>query len=344
MNAPVGLGVKIPMMLVSFALSFFMWIGIQLNQPSGYIQVDMPIGALGVEKLQDRYVLPDLGTVSVRIDGPQDQLPDQNDKKAVDQVLRQCRAAVFVDFSQGVYVGLHSYQLNLEYLHNQPFTLSLGHATVMADIEPLSKDVPMTISVDVAGQLPKELENMRFTTATTDPKSVTLSGPTPDVAQVKRVRVLLDLGSITDPKKVFGTPELLDEDDHPLPQTVQNAISVDPNAVQVLPALVPAAQTQTVRVQPVIIGHPAAGFQQGNSSVEPNQVVVQGPPDVLAQLQAIDTAPVNLNGVRSSATYEEPLQLPPGVTALGTKTVRIKVTIIPTGQKAVPNSSAVGPP
>src|SRR5690349_16878115 len=98
MSEPLGFAAKFPTMVTAVTLSFLLWIGLKYNQPPGSIPTDIPVTMLNFEQYQSRYAFPaDLGTVALRIDGPQDRLRD--DQATLDRILRENRVSVYVDFN-----------------------------------------------------------------------------------------------------------------------------------------------------------------------------------------------------------------------------------------------------
>ncbi|HEY8170294.1 MAG TPA: CdaR family protein [Candidatus Limnocylindria bacterium] len=91
-------------------------------------------------------------------------------------------------------------------------------------------------------------------------------------------------------------------------------VEIDPETVSVQVA-VRAIETQTtVAVRPnVEPGTPAPGFALEVLQVEPSTVTIVGLPEVLAEIDSIQTAPISIDGVSSDQTFEVELELPDGV-------------------------------
>lgn len=317
MTEPVGLVTKLSMMLVSLVLSFALWIYVQYIQPEGSQVQDVPIAALNTEPNESRYAFPDdLGNAAVRIDGPQDQL--KNDA-AVMKVLRDNRVFVWIDF-KNAQPGTRSYQVNIVSRHDSPFNFSLLKKTLTVTIEPkLTRRLP--VSIDATGEIPREL-NLSYDGASADPNVVTIDGPAPAVRRVKRVRAFLDLASVGQGGTTEVSLDTLDENDQPV-----SDVTVHPQAATIRPKVAPAAQSTTVFVEPLFQGHPAIGYAMTDYSVEPTQIAVQGPPELLANLRKVSTDPINLEGLRTTTTFDTTLQIPAGTKGYSTKTAKVIVTV-----------------
>ena len=66
----------------------------------------------------------------------------------------------------------------------------------------------------------------------------------------------------------------------------------------------------TVPVEAVIQGSPAAGFTRGRISVEPSKVDVLGPEETVRLLRAAATAPVSIAGAKESVTQTVTIEIP----------------------------------
>jgi len=332
MTEPVGLVTKLSMMLVSLLLSFGLWMYVQYTQPEGWGTKDVPIAAVNTESESSRYVFPDLGYAAVRVDGPQDQLKDE---ASINKVLKDNRVTAWIDFT-GAQPGVHNYPIRLSWLHDSAFTFSLIKNIMAVDIEPrLMRRLP--VSIDATGEIPREL-NLSYDGASADPNVVLIDGPTTAVRRVKRVRAFLDLGTVGEGGTTEVSLDTLDENDQPV-----TGVTVSPQAVTIKPKVAPAAQSTTVFVEPIFQGHPAIGYAMTDYSVEPTEIALQGPPELLANLRRVSTKPISLDGLRSTTTFEEALQVPPGTKSYSTQSVKVIVTVEPSKSSPVANPSVAGP-
>jgi len=73
----------------------------------------------------------------------------------------------------------------------------------------------------------------------------------------------------------------------------------------------------TLRVVPVVLGTPAAGYGVTAVRVEPNVVVVRGHRSTIGRREGIETAPVDVAGRRTRVTEIVGLALPDAASVLG---------------------------
>lgn len=109
-----------------------------------------------------------------------------------------------------------------------------------------------------------------------------------------------------------------------------------PSGVQVLRVWPPflrlnlaSAAVKAVRVVPQIRGTPAPNHALGEVAVEPQIVEVKGPRTTIEEQTTVETAPVDVNGIRQSITRSVGLVLPDSVSTITQRTVQVTVEIRP---------------
>ncbi len=109
-------------------------------------------------------------------------------------------------------------------------------------------------------------------------------------------------------------------------------VELDPETVSVQVAVREIETQTTVAVRPNIQpGTPAPGFALESLSVDPPTVTITGLPEDLAEIGSILTAPISIEGLSASQTFEVALDLPDGI-ALGDgepETVVVDATVVP---------------
>jgi YbbR domain-containing protein len=82
-----------------------------------------------------------------------------------------------------------------------------------------------------------------------------------------------------------------------------------------------------VKIQPVVVGEPAAGYALERIQVVPPVVTLSGPGVVIAEMAAVDTAPIDLSGLAGSSDVPCELDLPRSITSedAGPFTARVEV-------------------
>jgi YbbR domain-containing protein len=155
-------------------------------------------------------------------------------------------------------------------------------------------------------------------------ESVTVSGPESSVVLVAaaeaRVRIqpsgidvnqAVDLVAVDARGDVVPTVELL------------------PGSVRVTIQIGSQLSTRALPVNPVVAGSPGAGVMVTGITAAPQLVTVEAESAVLATLVKIDTQPVSIAGSTADVVADVPLDLPPGVSALGVTTARVTVSLRP---------------
>jgi len=103
-----------------------------------------------------------------------------------------------------------------------------------------------------------------------------------------------------------------------------SVVRVSPNWVRVAVA---SATTRALRVVPRLRGSPHPDVQLGRVMVEPATVQVKGPRTTIEERATVDTAPVDVTGLRQSVTRTVGLLLPDSVYPTTQRTVQVTVEI-----------------
>jgi YbbR domain-containing protein len=93
-------------------------------------------------------------------------------------------------------------------------------------------------------------------------------------------------------------------------------VAFDPRAIHVQVTVGSQIRAETVPVNPVVVGSPAAGYVITSVTVTPPVVVVRGQADALARLKGMaNTKAVSVSGATSDVAVNVNLDLPDGVTS-----------------------------
>ncbi|MBC7342621.1 MAG: hypothetical protein H5U02_09285 [Clostridia bacterium] len=155
------------------------------------------------------------------------------------------------------------------------------------------------------------------------PSQVTVSGPEAVLSQVQRIVAEVDLSGRNQDFR----------GEVPLRAQSKNGQYLD-EWVEITPATasvwIPIVAEQPSRVLPVrvqVSGQVAPGYQVQRILVSPQTVVVFGPQNVLDQLLAINTEPIDISGAKRTITQEVKLQVPAQTNLPGTLQVMAVVEI-----------------
>lgn len=159
--------------------------------------------------------------------------------------------------------------------------------------------------------------------ATFRPQEVTVSGPESLVALVAAVLATVRFGD---------APVDLAQDVRPIPVDAAGrpveGVQVDPVAVQ---ASVPVLSTATTRTVPVLWqlrGAVATGYWISRVATDPVAVTISGERTVVAGVERIETAPVDVGGLTTGRAFDAALIFPEGVRVVGEVRASVTVTVV----------------
>lgn len=160
------------------------------------------------------------------------------------------------------------------------------------------------------------------------PKQVTVSGPESVVAQVNEVRAILDLNRTSQDIERVLTLLAVDTEG-----TEIKNVEITPKEVQASITVTQRGGYRNVVVKVVASGQGqvASGYRVTNISVFPPTITVFSyDPTLVDELPGyVDTAALDLTGVKEDQNLRLPLNLPPGVAVVGDQTVSVQVGVDP---------------
>ena len=160
-------------------------------------------------------------------------------------------------------------------------------------------------------------------------EEVQVRGPASIVNQVDRAQALVDIPASGIDVNVALDLTLVDVEGQPVgtgmvdaePETV--SVQIDVRAVET---------ETTVAIRPdVEAGTPAPGFALDALSVDPASVTIVGLPEVLAEVDAVLTEPISIDGASSDQSFDVGLVLPEGASLAEGEpsSVTVTATIVP---------------
>lgn len=224
--------------------------------------------------------------------------------------------------------------LNLSGLAPGTYTLEVK---VQPQIQPVKvvNQSPKTITVTLEELITQELpiNLVRFgdpevgfqaDDPTLSQNTVTVSGPASLVAQVKTVRVSLNLNQATDNINRKVPIQVLDADENPV-----EGLTVTPGEVVVTQPISQRGGYRNVVVKVSSTGQVASGYRLTNISVfPPNVTVFSANPSLVDQLPGyVETLPLDLTGVKDDLEMRLALNLPDGVEVVGDQALLVQVGV-----------------
>ena len=108
-----------------------------------------------------------------------------------------------------------------------------------------------------------------------------------------------------------------------------DGVTMNPPTVNAVVPIVQQEITQVYAVTAAVRGAPSDGFNVTSVSVQPPLVVVTGPIEQLQSLTAVTTDEVDIDGATSDVVRAANLQLPAGLTVVGSHSVTVHVAVSP---------------
>lgn len=212
-------------------------------------------------------------------------------------------------------IGERSYPVNI----SVPEGIRLDEATpaeVIVRVDALArKTFPVEVSLIGNTQV-----DFRAGKPEVSPAQVEVSGPGTRVQAVARVVVEIDLAD-TAVDLVTNAPfKILNAQGKEI-----KGLTITPQMAQVTIPLEKLPPAKVVSVRPNVEGQPAPGYRIGAIQVEPWKVAVRGPQARLDGIEAVYTAPIDINGARDTLQVEAELVVPDGL--LVADPARVMVTV-----------------
>ncbi|MDD2283326.1 MAG: CdaR family protein [Eubacteriales bacterium] len=196
----------------------------------------------------------------------------------------------------------------------QVVTISPERVTIDLDVL-TEKQVP--VRVLVRGET---APGFTYKDPSVTPEQVTLKGPGRLLDEITDVQAVVEVNGAQSDISRQVKVQLTTNNDQ---------VTVTPDTVQVQLPVATSGPVKTVALTVAVEGEVAEGFEVKSQSVEPNNLRVTGPQQVMASLQEIRTRPVSLSGAQGTISREVDLALPDGVVSLGRTRVRVTIVIEP---------------
>ena len=227
-------------------------------------------------------------------------------------------------------------------LKNDSFSASIdlssqtnGVTNVPVQVQVLAPDVqlleisPQTVAVQIEAKVEKSATvqiqpqgepaaGYFAADATSDPTSVSASGPASQMERLDHVAAVIDVTGANSDREGTVEMQAIDASGHVL----QN-VDISPDKVKVTQHLTRLAATKSVGIQVVTTGTPQQGKIILPISTNPLTVMVAGSAQQLANLTSIPTNPVDISKITSRTTLKGSLNLPQGVTTSDSQDVQI---------------------
>lgn len=300
---------NVPLKLLSLAISLVLWLYVQSSRPQvaqQTFQFDLKIINLDRQNL----IVTSLATQVVRIQAS--GTPEELKK------LKGKEFSAYIDLLDAK-TGLQEYTVK----PNLPTDAKLDWErppTVFVNIEALAHDYKKVTVIQDESLAPS---GFALGEPTIEPVMVKVEGAQSKVKEVVQCRALLmGVDRIKPGMEVRVPVELLDAGGK-----VVTLVSADPKEVVIRPTLIPVLPRHAVLVTPTWKGQPAFGYRIVRYTLTPNQVELTGDHRLLSRISTVETKPIDIEGLKQSATLETNLVLPSGSSTKDLKKVRVRIEV-----------------
>jgi YbbR domain-containing protein len=224
-----------------------------------------------------------------------------------------------VDLSE-LSAGPHNVPVQVQIVQRPVEIVSYSPSSVDVSLEPLlNRSLP--IKLEIRGE---PAVGYKAETPVLSKTSVTINGSETLVKRVQVVRAVLDLSQVQEDVERTLALQALDSNDLPI-----TGITMNPDRVQVTQKISQRGGYRNVVVKVDTNGNIANGYRLTNISAYPPTVTVfSADPKLVDNLPGyVDTAPINLAGLRDDKDIRVSLSLPPGVSIVGDQTVNVQIGV-----------------
>ncbi len=282
--------------ILSIILAVVLWVYVsnELNPTKDKEFKAVPVEVRGVGQNLAVSEMP--GTVNVRVQANQNLIADL-DVRSIE---------VFVDLSR-VRPGETVVPVQVKAPGGVKVT-DLRPQQVPVKIEPMAeKQVPVQVNY-----LNSPGEGYKLLAVKATPDEVIIRGPKSLIDRVAAVSVDIQLKNR---EKSFGETlpvKVIDETGN---FREERFVTRTPSLVDVFVTIVPDLPERKAGVIPQITGTPAAGYTVQTVAIEPEELTITGEPELINNIQSVNTLPVNINGAKEDVYTEVGPDLPHGVSA-----------------------------
>jgi len=161
-------------------------------------------------------------------------------------------------------------------------------------------------------------------TVTTDPSTVTVTGPSAIVKDITAARVSVDTSNQTTDASFMADQVIIDRDGHAVSR---RDVLVQPRSIRVTVRVHRQAYPQQLPVSVVITGTVGSGYTLGSVSPSQSQVTVLSSSPVAAT--TIRTVTIDVSGWTASRLFQPAQLIPPGGATLTAPKILVSIGVVP---------------
>lgn len=280
---------------LALILAILIWgVAVRESDPPDLVQFEIPVQELG--RPEDRIISGLPSSVVIGVEGPTSSLSQ----------LTQEDFTAEIDLTS-IPPGESIVPIQVRFEEEQGVSLAWQvPEQVTLEVERLvTREVP--VEVEVRGDVARGYE---MGVPVTDPEVITVSGLASRVESLAEARVTVILEQPQQDVVRTRRPTFYDRQGNVISSTALN-----PETEEVI-ITVPVEQLAGYAAKPIIVeweGEPAPGYRLLDVNVEPDSVLVTGPPNQLDLLSRVRTELIDITGLDESQSFPVTLNLPEGI-------------------------------
>lgn len=213
-----------------------------------------------------------------------------------------------IGLSEGTYelpVKVVSKFANVQIVETMP-------AQVLVGLSPIAiKKVPIEIKTEG-----KPAEGMTAEPILPEPNEIEIEGPKNAIEEVKKITAVIKLnGEKEDLVKLVNLETPV-------------SVKINPSQLEIKVLIKKKEQSKTIGIKVRTKGSPASGFWISNIKSAPNQIDINGSPDLISSINWLETEEINIDGIAENKSFSTSLNIPSGLSIDDKgKTVRIEIEL-----------------
>lgn len=218
----------------------------------------------------------------------------------------------------GLGPGIHQINLDIQIGISQTRLISASPDSIRIEIEERGeREFPVQLTLEGQPAI-----GYSVGAPTIEPASVTVRGPASKVDLVSEIRGQIDIEGSRDPVRDSVALLPLDSEGNQV-----SDVTIFPDTANVLVGINQVAGYKYVSIIPRTTGRAAQGYYVSNITITPAQIVLQGDPESLDNMQPYVEVFIDITGLTDDVIVEVPLNLPPGVTPIDQGPVEALVSV-----------------
>ena len=305
---------------VLFAVALWLYVASEQN-PIEYKNIkDVPVRLINIETVVASGLVikdPQQYKVDVNIQG----------KRSVLAEIKSGDILAEADLRGYTQRGVNNVPVEIRGLPSNIELVDFNPKTIKVNMEQISSiQVPVKLATEG-----KPMEGYTALPPVITPGEVLVNGPESVLGSVRVLTAVMKLSGASAELREVLAVKAVDADNNSIA-----GVTVNPGTVEVT---IPIRKTKTVRIEPVMVGQPAADWEITETSLSRDTILIYGEETVLQTIDSIRTEPVSLAGMDKNTSISVGLIMPEGVAPVDNIS---SVTVYVRGVKTINRDISVG--